>query len=212
LIPLIPLALLPPKISSAILFVLSLLALIFFIFKLGARPLVMLAILFSYPVAAGLYFGSLEPFFYLGFILPPQIGLFFLLAKPQIGIGVAVYWLYLKIREGKVSVLKTFTPVVVAYVLSILIFGPWFLSSPHAAQHVWNLSLWPYAIPVGLGLMAASLYYKLPGLALASAPFLSPYVAPQSWAVFILGILPKQLPPVIISLAVWVIILLIILT
>jgi hypothetical protein len=206
LIPFIPLALLPPKIGGAILFSLSFMLLVFLSYKLGAKLVTIVFIILSFPVAHGLYLGSLEPFIYLGLILPPQIGLFFLLAKPQIGFGVAIYWFFVLYKEGRIIVIKTFAPVIIVTLLSLIVFDKWILKLFATSELPWNVSLWPFSIPVGLIFIIASIYFKKPGYALIFSSFISPYVAPQTWSTLLIGFLPKQFHPMALSVGIWILI------
>ncbi len=93
LLPLIPLVLLPESIGRAAHAVITLAAFAYTAYKLGAKPLAMVILLLSPPVMHGLLNGNIDWLAVLGFVLPPQIGLFFITTKPQIGIAVGLYWL-----------------------------------------------------------------------------------------------------------------------
>jgi hypothetical protein len=205
--PLIPFALLPPGLDTALLFTISLLSFAFVSFRLGARPIPLLAILFSYPVLFSLLYGNLEWLISLGFILPPQIGLFFVLIKPQLGIPVALFWTAQAWRSGRTrEIVRIFWPVTIAFLVSFLIFGFWPLWTLKldVLTAEYNSSFWPQSIPVGIGLLVSAVRTRKLGLALVSAPFLSPYVGPQSWSLAILGLAAMPLEVTMVSIGTWI--------
>lgn len=92
----------------------------------------------------------------LGYIMPPQLGLFFIAIKPQVGIGVAVFWLVEAWRKGGWrSGLKAFWPFTAVLVLSMLLDLDWPLRFGQQAG-LQSASLWPMSIPVSLALLAAA--------------------------------------------------------
>ena len=190
LLPLLPVALLPPAFGSAIMFVLNLFAYLFVIHKLKTNPILITFFVFY----SGMFYvsqnGNIEGILALGFILPPQIGLFFLLAKPQFGIAVAAYWGIQALREGGIKqAVETFLPVTIAYLLSFSIFGLWITKSPYLTDVWWNASIFPYGIPVGFGLLGLSIWKKEIRFAIAASPFFAPYLTGHTWAVVWLGML-----------------------
>jgi hypothetical protein len=86
----------------------------------------------------------------LGFVFPPQIGLFFVLIKPQIGGAVALYWFVESWRRGGLrEFVRIFWPITVASLVSFLLFGLWPLRTLGRSVDVsWNASLWPASIPL----------------------------------------------------------------
>lgn len=74
----------------------------------------------------GLAFANIDRMVVLGLIMPTWIGLFFVLAKPQIGIGVAIFWAFESYRLGKLrQMARDFVPVSLAILISLWIYGPW---------------------------------------------------------------------------------------
>jgi hypothetical protein len=68
--------------------------------------------IFSPPVIFDLWAGNINAFVMLGFILPPQWGLFLVTLKPQIGGGISIYWLVDAWRKGRFKeVARVFLPV-----------------------------------------------------------------------------------------------------
>jgi len=112
LLPLIPLALVPENIGRAMLALLNLVIFGHVARRMGAKLLAISFLLVSPPVLHGILNGNLDWLVALGFVLPPQIGLFFIIIKPQVGIGVGLYWLVEAWRAGGWQrVLRTFRPV-----------------------------------------------------------------------------------------------------
>jgi hypothetical protein len=110
LIPFIPFAILPIKISNLILVDIGLLCFLFIVFRLKIRPLIALLFLLFPTTLVVLHTVNIEWLVILGLVFPPQIGLFFILIKPQVGIAMAIYWLIVTPNK-----LKTFLPVGLAF-------------------------------------------------------------------------------------------------
>jgi hypothetical protein len=189
LLPLIPIALLPVQVGRALLVIVTILSFTYVARRLGAKPLAIGLLLVSPPVMHGVLTGNIDWLAVLGFIMPPQIGLFFIAIKPQVGIAVAVFWLVEAWRRGRWrEVLRTFWPISVTLVLSIIIFGPWPLRFETQAGVWWNASLWPMSIPVGLALLVAALHKRKIEFAMAASPCLSPYLMMHSWVAALLAV------------------------
>lgn len=90
---LMPLALLPEPIGSALLLLINLAAFSYTAHRFGANPIGLLLFLLSPPVLLCLLNSNIDGIVVLGFVLPPQLGLFLLLLKPQVGSAAAMYWL-----------------------------------------------------------------------------------------------------------------------
>jgi len=207
----VPLSLLPENIGRAILFLVSMAGFAFAAQRLGAKPLTLLAFLLSPPVIHCLLNANQDWMPLVGFVLPPQLGLFFILVKPQMGSVVALYWLIEAWRNnGWKEVLRVFSPVSLALGLSFLLYGLWPLNAMQIFQdsRTWNASLWPASIPVGLGLLWASLRKREIRYAMAASPCLSPYVLFHSWAgaLVTLVTLPGEMLAAVVGLWILVII------
>jgi len=138
-------------------------------------------------------FGNIDGLTALGLILPPQIGLFFVMMKPQIGIPIALFWCWTSYRDGGIKrVAQTFAPVVIAFLISFAVYGLWIFQSAEIIGASWNTSLWPWTIPAGLILLYAALRRGDIRPALISTACLSPYLASQSWAFMWLGVLTRK--------------------
>lgn len=207
LLPILPLALLPENIGGALFLLLSLVTFVYSAYRLGATTTTMVVFLLSPPVLHSLLNGNVDAFVILGFVLPPPIGLFFLSIKPQIGAGVAIFWLIEAWRTGRLKgVVKTFTPVAIAWLVSVIVFGFWFLNWQNKVDLWWNASAWPLSIPVGLALLVTAIRKRRKEFAMPAAPCLSPYVLLHAWsgALAALVTLPAEMIAAVVGL--WVIV------
>jgi len=111
--------------------------------------------------------------------------------KPQVGIGIAIYWFIEAWRSGGIKqVIKTFAPVTIAFLISFWIYGPWILRFKTTLDlSVDNMSLFPNGIFIGLVLLAYSIRRNEKRAAMASGPFLSPYVLQFTWSVPLLALI-----------------------
>ncbi len=187
---LIPLSLSSPELGTAILFVLSIFLYIFIAMKLKMNPLLIIVFLIFSPLWINLANGNIDALVALGFILPPQLGLFLVLVKPQLGIAVALFWLVQAWRAGGLrEVMRVFLPVTIAYILSFIFYGFYFSGAADLVHAKWNASIFPSGIPIGLLLIVLSLIKKDIRFAIAASPFLVTYLTPHGWAFTWLGLL-----------------------
>lgn len=206
LLPLIPMALLPENIGRAVLAFLSLAAYTYVAHRLGAKPPATALLLVSPPVLHGLLNGNIDWLAALGFTLPPQIGLLFIAAKPQMGIAVGLYWFAEAWRDGWKAVVKTFWPITILMLLSLALFGLWPARAQREIQLWWNASLWPASIPVGLALLTAAIRTRKMAYAMGASPCLSPYVLLHSWVGALLAVV-SQLPEMIAAtIGLWILV------
>ncbi len=204
-LPILPLAILPESVGYAINFSWSLAVTAFVAHRLGAKPISIGALLFSYPILFMAGYGQIDWLIYLGFILPPTWGLFFVLIKPQISIGIIIYWLIQAFREGGVKkVAFTFLPVSTALLLSFVVFGNWFQSGFSEIGKSFNASLWPQSIPIGLAILIRAIRQQKANNAILSSPMLAPYLAPHGWGVALLGLSPSVVELIVASVSIWV--------
>src|SRR4030042_4627603 len=183
----IPMALLPVKISSLILINIGLLSYLIILYKLKIRPIFGLIFLLFPTTLSVLYTGNLEWLVMLGFLLPPQIGLFFVLIKPQAGIAMAIYWLIVSPHK-----IKTFLPVFLAFLISIILYRDWLSllvirGNKTGYYGTYDISFFPYLVPLGLALLIVSIRKHKEGFAYMASPFLAPYVGAISYTVVLLG-------------------------
>jgi hypothetical protein len=209
LLPLLPLALLPENIGRGVLFSASIFSLVLIARHLKAKPLSVVAFLLSPPVLHGLLNANIDWMAMLGFVLPPQIGLVFVVVKPQVGIGLVIYWLVEAWREGKSKrVIQIFWPVVLVTIVSFLLFGFWPLRFHGITDYSgkFNASLWPTSIPIGLTLMATSIRKEEPRYAIASSPCFSPHVVFHSYMGVLAALLPATIETVVAVVGLWILV------
>lgn len=201
-----PFALLPFWTGRILLLVTGFLAFSFSAIKMGASRWQLVLFLTSMPVIGGLHEGNIDWLVTLGLWMPPQIGLFFLLMKPQIGLCVAVFWLYMTWQEGGVKkVFLTFTPVTIAYLSSFLLYDFWILQlvdMPH--NPVGDYGLFPYAIPLGLILMYYAIKKNDKRLSALSTPWVAPYVTGYNFASLLLCMFNRPRLFVFMWFALWI--------
>lgn len=196
----IPVALLSPGLGAAVMFVLTFFGYGLACYRLGLKPLATI-VFFSFPL---LWYcainGNIDWLVAIGFTLPPQIGLFFVLLKPQLGIGVVIFWLWQAWQKGGLKqVLRICLPVFVAFLISFVVYGLWPLRIIRERMvDPYNASFWPMTAVLG----AAMLYYALrknkKPLAISASPFLTPYLSMHGYAIALLGL---GNTPLIISMA-----------
>lgn len=207
-IALIPLALLPEDYGYALLVMLSLAGFAYTAHRLGGKLLAVIVVLLSPPVIHSLLNGNIDALSVIGFVLPPQIGLFFVLIKPQIGVAVALYWLVEAWRKGRMrEVLRVFVPVGVALILSFVLFGLWPLQFEQEIDLWWNASLWPASIPVGLVLIVTAFRQRRIEFAMAASPCLSPYVLLHAWVGALLGVVSRLPETIAAVIGLWLLVL-----
>lgn len=206
-LPMLPLGVLPDNIGRAVWFVMSLAAFGYTAYRLGARPLAMLAFLASPPVLHCLLNANIDWLAILGFAFPPQIGLFFIVMKPQMGVAVVVYWLVEAWRDGGVKeVVRVFWPVTVAMLATFVIFGLWPLAFTERVTYWWNASLWPSSIPVGLTLLVVAVKKRDMRYSMGASPCLSPYVLLHSWSGALAALVASNLETVVAVIGLWIVI------
>lgn len=201
-----PLAILPASVGYGFLFTISLALCAVTIHRLGGGRWSAIAFILSPPVVWCLYLGNIDTLVIFGATLPPPLGIWLVSSKPQIGLGVMLYWLVIY-RNDRRYLLLTFGPASLIFVLSLLVYGPWPLSvgELYAVPH--NASLWPFSLPLGLCLMAYSIRKHRADLAVVGGPCFSPYVAFRSWAVAFIPLARYPLEMWLASMGLWVVIL-----
>lgn len=208
LIPLMPLALLPVNYGQAILTVLALGSLSAVSIRLGIKPIPLAILLLSPPILHGLLNGNLDWLALLGLLIPPWLGLFLLAIKPQIGIGVALYWMARRYQEsGLASALKMVAPLGVVLLITFLVFGVWPLRFERELNLWWNASLFPHSLPLAIALLATAISRDRLGPALASSPMFSPYTLLHTWVAVLIGAIGRPLLLAGLSLAMWILVL-----
>ncbi|NMB55461.1 MAG: hypothetical protein GYA15_12225 [Leptolinea sp.] len=198
-----PIAVLPPELGAAIMFVLTYMVYAFILYRLKASPWVIAAFLCNTFVFINAKNGNVDFLAALGFLLPPQIGLFLVLSKPQVGIGMAFFWFIEAWRVGKLrEIVRIFAPVVIAYFISFLFYGLWPLMVMNMTENAFVATLWPFSIPLGLLLLYKSIRERNSLFAMSASPFLAPYVNITSYAVTLIPFVTQPwLMPIIAALS-----------
>lgn len=201
-----PLALLPMEWGHVALFYLNLGGYILLLRKLKAGKLATVAFLLSPPVVTGLIGGQIDGLLSLGFVLPPAVGLFFIAAKPQLGMGLAIYWFMEKWKNGGwKAVVRTFGPVGLVMTLSLWIFPDWLPGMTHLTVRDWNTSLWPRGLVIGLVLLVWAIRNGCKGMAISSSVFFAPYLAEQSWSAGLIGLTGDGLLVLAATIGMWIV-------
>jgi len=207
LLPLIPLAVLPEQVGRAVLLAISMFAFGFTAYRLGARPVALSAFMLSPPVIHCLLNANIDWMPLVGFVLPPQIGLFLVVIKPQVGSAVALFWFVQAWRKGGLwEVVRVFGPATAGLLLSFAVFGLWPLRFERTLGFWWNASLWPASIPVGLALLVAAIRKRKAEYAMAAAPCLSPYVLLHSWAGALVSIVSLEVETLSAVVGLWILV------
>jgi hypothetical protein len=203
---LIPIAVLPSIMGRMVLFLLGLASYMCIVYRLGTKSFSAIIFLCSPAVIGCLINGNIEWLALLGAALPPQIGLILLAIKPQVGIGLGMYWFVTIWREqGLKKLLWTFAPVGTVLTLSFLMYGWWPLRfSQTISWSTANDSLFPYGVILGCGMLIEALRKRDMKAALASGPLLSPYVLSFTWAATLVYLLKKPKLLIVAVIALWI--------
>lgn len=154
---------------------------LFIIWKISKQDLVVSLIAsFSPFVFMTMQYGNIDWLVLLGLLTPKYLGIWLILTKPQMGFTLAILWAWKIFKdEGLRALFVAFTPVTLGLLVSILLGmrlpNPGNLSS-------WSADIWPYGLIIGIPALIMGLKKKDENLALATAPFLTPYIGPMSWA------------------------------
>lgn len=192
-IALAPFAMLPYWIGRVLLFAVSLTCFTVTACKMGAERWQVILFLLSAPVIGCLNNGNIDWLVMMGLWMPPKIGLFFVLMKPQIGLGIALYWMYASwFVGGWVWVYRTLAPVLTAYLLSFIGYGFWIVDLSGMNVNPENLSAFPHTIFLAVILLYAAMEKPEKSLAIFSGPLLAPYVSQFSYAASLIALFSRK--------------------
>lgn len=185
---LMPFSLFTAKTALAINTGLSVMVFGVLVLKRGGNHWSLLLLITSAPFLALLANGTIEWVMALGFLLPAEIGLILLAIKPQSGGMVGLHWF----MESK-NKLTLVLPLITVFVVSFLLWGFWPVDMLTNIQKVkangmdgWNWSLFPWLLPVGIGLLMYITKVKSANaelLATISTVCIAPYFGPSSLAI-----------------------------
>ena len=213
----IPLTLLPAHLSRGLIFIASIFSTIFFGWKVKAKPIAAAIILLSPTVIGSLLAGNLDLILLPAIFLPPPFALLILMIKPQMGLGLAIYYLYNYITRRKWQELITaFSPVITALLFSAYFFPGWIEIVTNMPSNPWNRSIFPFGIPIALIIIYISVKDKNRLLSIGASPFMSPYLTFYSYSVLQFSLLDekitkyfsRELVQLILMITAWIILLL----
>lgn len=199
---LMPFAVLPFWTGRIAVFIVGFIAFGITALKMGANRWQLVLFLTSSTVIGGLYDGNIDWLVTLGLWMPPQVGLFFVMMKPQIGVCIAVYWIYICWKQnGWIEVIRVFAPVTCAYLFSFAVYGFWIMRLQNMPFNPANVSIFPYAVPIGLLLLYSALKQYDKKLSIFSSPLFSPYLTDYTYSVSLLSLFNRPA----IFIAAWIV-------
>lgn len=116
---------------------------------------------------------------------PAPVALILAMTKPQIGICIAVYILYRAFREKRL--IRTAAPLAILTAITVAIYGLPNVSVLSGAW--WNISLFPYSIPVGIALLVIAILRRDKVLTVPASLALAPYFGLTTIAALIVPLL-----------------------
>jgi hypothetical protein len=168
-----PFALLPDRIARGVLIVVAL-ASFLYVFTRITGDFVTASILAASPqVLDLLLMGNIDWLVIWAYVAPPWAAAILAAIKPQMTIGLFVYWLTK--RQWRAML-----PVAGLTVASFALYGLWFLRLDVVAAD-WNASLWPLSIIPGLLLLVHGLKNNRKNWAIGASPLFAPYINFHSW-------------------------------
>jgi hypothetical protein len=213
LLPLIPFAILPENVGRTLLIIVGFAAFMYIGHRLGGSKWANIAILLSPPVMHGMLNGNIDWLALLGVVMPPQIGLFFVSTKPQIGIAIAFFWMIEAWRSGGWrQVLRVFAPITLVGILSLMLYGLWPLRAGVEVGLWWNASLWPMSLPVGIVLLVTAIRKRQLSYAMGASPCFAPYILLHSWVVAIYALIQSTPETIAAVIGLWLLVILRLLT
>ena len=204
LLPLIPFAMAGEGVGEAALFFTAFGVYAWAARRLGGGPAGIIFFMASPLIFYNLMLGNIDWLVVLGFVIPPPIGLFLLVLKPQIGFAPALFWAWqIYRRDGVAGVVRAFAPVGISMLVAVAVFGNWVSGRDDNLLNVeWNMSVFPYLIPVGLFLIYKS-RDKI-NQAVSASPLFSPYLSLGTWSIAQLGVVTNPTLTLAITAGLWV--------
>lgn len=206
LLPFLPFALLPYQVGRVGVFLMGLFSFAFVAYRLKAKPVIMLIFLTSASVIGCLNNGNLDWLPLLAIVMPAPVALIFAAMKPQIGIGIILYWLIISFRDGGIrQTIKVFAPLTVLTLLSFALYGFWFMKFTQMEGNINNMSIFPYGMIVGIVALWLSLRKRgNDRLAIGASPFFAPYVSQFSWAAVLVPFFDRPWVLAAVSFVLWI--------
>ena len=197
-----PLSLLPMETAFTVYTALALAGYVIAVHRIGGGRSAVLLFLLTPFLYASLQYGNIDWLVMLGAALPPTIGVWLVVLKPQLGLVLLALWAYRFWKTGnKGQILKVFAPVAIALVLSIAL--GWWRVPNIAKMASWNASIFPWGIPAGLLFTWQAFKQDDDRNALAATPFLSPYLAVFSYGLVVMPFLNKPRLMAVVATLSW---------
>jgi hypothetical protein len=173
-------------------------------YRFGASPVALGVWLASPPVLALLLTANVDWLVLVGLMFPLPLGALLIGIKPQIG-AVVLLWCGIELaRQRKWRALAlAFGPLAALSAVHLALFGLTPLRAARNVGYSWNLSLWPWSIPLGLAAFALSLARRDGRWAMIAAPLLSPYVLLHSWSIALLALAGHSRALMVVVIALW---------
>lgn len=204
---LIPFAVFPEQVGRVLLMLVGFMAYTYTAHRLGAGKWAIVAVLLSPLVMHNMLNGNIDWLPLLGLTMPPQIGLFFVTMKPQLGVAIVIFWLVESWRIGGYrETIKWFLPITIATLSSFLLYGFWPSRAAVEVDLWWSTSLWPLSLPVGLALMVAAFRQRDMHYAMGASPCFAPYILFHSWVIALYAVV-RSTPETIAAVAgLWIVV------
>ena len=200
-----PFALLPYWVGRVALFLVSLIVFAYNAIRLGATKQQLLLFLLSAAVVGCLNNGNIDWLVTAGLWMHPTIGLFFIMMKPQIGIGLLIFWSWQAWnKKGVIGLIKLLAPVSIAYLVSFWLYGFWFLRMFKLPHTDINMTTFPYGIWAGLVLIYLSIKNNDKDLSTISSVFFAPYVSQFSYSAVLLSSFKNKTAFILIWIGLWI--------
>lgn len=182
----------------------ALVSLAFVAVRLGAKRWGLLAFL-SVPYTLGiLWTGNIEWLALLGLVMPQSLGLVLLAIKPQMTMGIMLFWAWQAWREKRL--VKTLVPLAIITPISFVLFGNWIMDKTTTYTqfvNAGNASFFPFSLPIGFALMVAAMRMNDIRFALAASPCFFPVLTPQCWIAPMLALVTMPAELFAASIGVW---------
>jgi hypothetical protein len=175
LLVLAPIALLELQTARWVWFALGIICYIIAFKRLQLSNLSVMVLLLNPFVYFDLMLGNYQWLIFLGATLPVAFGSWIVILKPQV--SFVLFGLWLKQRRW-VSLIP------IAALAALFALQAYALPNPGGM--FWSTDVWPYGIPVGIALAWFAVKRDDMLLALAAAPFLTPYVGVTTWTMALL--------------------------
>ena len=201
-----PFALLPMPFDVIAIVLVGAAAYVYALRRLGASWFVTTLFMLTPQLWWSLMLGNSEWLIALGFVLSPPIGLIFASVKPQACIGLAIFWAMEAWHKGGIrEVIKVCAPVFVLTLLSFAFFGFWISKMSVNVDVPFNVTSFPFLLPIGLVLLDKAIKERKQGLSISASPFFAPYVNMSSLPLAAMGLLPHEAESIIAVVGLWVV-------